>query len=972
MATKKKSSGGSRTASGGSRAASGSRSSGGKRTTGSGSRASSSRSGPAKRQTAPAPKPFRREVGALVCLLLAIFAAFGYFHMKALFIDLFCALLKGLLGYGFWLMPPALVLCAYILAFHRGRPVALRLCCALALPLALSVMLHGLLGQVLPWDAALLKALWTSGEELKSGGALGGLLGQGFVSLFTKVGCTIVCVLCGFFLALAACNRSVVDVAEWLFDRPQYEYEPKPERPRRREAQQAPAQAAASSCPSRRAEVDIDIPVDDGPLVGQSRRSAPPPEKKKSLFDRKPRVPSPDQLLAGHLGRGQTQSDLHPEPEHTQPADMEPMDEPIPVTPEELTLEPEGGPAFLSQPIYAPQDPAPAPQPEPEPVFAPVSQPAPPAAAAPPRPLSVQPSPHVPEPSPPLPVPEEPETVSKGEVAQQAAQVAQDIQGNLGQTIPPYQYPPLSLLTEGPAEMGGQAMAELNANRQRLTDTIHSFGIDANIVNVTRGPSVTRYELELDQGVRLNKLTNLADDIALSLGATGVRIAPIPDQISMVGIEVPNKAVTPVNIHSVIGSKAFTDSASKVSFAVGKDIGGNPIVGNIAKMPHLLIAGTTGSGKSVCTNSIITSLLYKATPEEVRLIMVDPKMVELGIYNGIPHLLIPVVTDPKKAAGALQWAVTEMMKRYRTFSEVGVRKLEEYNALAARTEGMEKMPYIVVLIDELADLMLVAAKEVEESICRVAQMGRAAGMHLIIATQRPSADVITGLMKANIPSRIAFAVASSLESRIILDITGAEKLVGRGDMLYFPLGSGKPTRVQGCLISDQEVASVVNFVKKSGAAQYDDDVMREIEQHAAEKEKGSKGVGGSAPDDVDGEFDELIDAAAEVVVETGQASVSMLQRRLKLGYARAARLVDQLEEKGIVGPFEGSKPRQLLITKEQWQELKYRQGVVSDPPPQSESAAVSPAAPAPMPPASDPPPWSDAPSPLDRTEEDTL
>ena len=972
MATKKKSSGGSRTASGGSRAASGSRSSGGKRTTGSGSRASSSRSGSAKRQTAPAPKPFRREVGALVCLLLAIFAAFGYFHMKALFIDLFCALLKGLLGYGFWLMPPALVLCAYILAFHRGRPVALRLCCALALPLALSVMLHGLLGQVLPWDAALLKALWTSGEELKSGGALGGLLGQGFVSLFTKVGCTIVCVLCGFFLALAACNRSVVDVAEWLFDRPQYEYEPKPERPRRREAQQAPAQAATSSCPSRRAEVDIDIPVDDGPLIGQSRRSAPPPEKKKSFFDRKPRVPSPDQLLAGHLGRGQTQSDLHPEPEHTQPADMEPMDEPIPVTPEELTLEPEGEPAFLSQPIYTPQDPAPAPQPEPEPVFAPVSQPAPAAAAAPPRPLSVQPSPHVPEPSAPLPVPEEPETVSKGEVAQQAAQVAQDIQGNLGQTIPPYQYPPLSLLTEGPAEMGGQAMAELNANRQRLTDTIHSFGIDANIVNVTRGPSVTRYELELDQGVRLNKLTNLADDIALSLGATGVRIAPIPDQISMVGIEVPNKAVTPVNIHSVIGSKAFTDSASKVSFAVGKDIGGNPIVGNIAKMPHLLIAGTTGSGKSVCTNSIITSLLYKATPEEVRLIMVDPKMVELGIYNGIPHLLIPVVTDPKKAAGALQWAVTEMMKRYRTFSEVGVRKLEEYNALAARTEGMEKMPYIVVLIDELADLMLVAAKEVEESICRVAQMGRAAGMHLIIATQRPSADVITGLMKANIPSRIAFAVASSLESRIILDITGAEKLVGRGDMLYFPLGSGKPTRVQGCLISDQEVASVVNFVKKSGAAQYDDDVMREIEQHAAEKEKGSKGVGGSAPDDVDGEFDELIDAAAEVVVETGQASVSMLQRRLKLGYARAARLVDQLEEKGIVGPFEGSKPRQLLITKEQWQELKYRQGVVSDPPPQSESAAVSPAAPAPMPPASDPPPWSDAPSPLDRTEEDTL
>ena len=530
----------------------------------------------------------------------------------------------------------------------------------------------------------------------------------------------------------------------------------------------------------------------------------------------------------------------------------------------------------------------------------------------------------------------------------------------------PYQYPPLSLLKEGPGDIGGEALVELNANRQRLDDTIHSFGIDANIVNVTRGPSVTRYELELDQGVRLNKLTNLADDIALALGASGVRIAPIPDQISMVGIEVPNKLVSPVNIHSVIGSREFTDSPSKVSFAVGKDIGGHSIVGNIAKLPHLLIAGTTGSGKSVCTNSLIISLLYKATPDEVRLIMVDPKMVELGIYNGIPHLLIPVVTDPKKAAGALQWAVTEMMKRYRTFAEVGVRDLAAYNALAARTEGMTKMPQIVVVIDELADLMLVAAKEVEESICRVAQMGRASGMHLIIATQRPSADVITGLMKANLPSRIAFAVASSLESRIILDTTGAEKLVGRGDMLYFPLGSGKPTRVQGCLISDQEVAAVVDFVKQnSGDASYDDQVMQEIEQHAAEKEKGAKGVGGSAPEEVGEEFDELIDAAAEVILETGQASVSMLQRRLKLGYARAARLVDQLEEKGIVGPFEGSKPRQLLITKEQWQEMKYRQGVPGGTPPESASGAAPGGAEEDMPPF-------DVGEALDRAEEDTL
>ena len=529
--------------------------------------------------------------------------------------------------------------------------------------------------------------------------------------------------------------------------------------------------------------------------------------------------------------------------------------------------------------------------------------------------------------------------LKKGEAEEVAAQVADEVDQALRQAAPAYEHPPLDLLRSGEVGDATGVANELRANQTRLTDTIHSFGIDANIINVTRGPSVTRYELELDQGVRLNKLTNLADDIALALGASGVRIAPIPDKISMVGIEVPNKLVTPVAIHDVIASDQFQKHDSKVAFAVGKDIGGNPIVGNIAKLPHLLIAGTTGSGKSVCTNSLIISLLYKASPEEVRLIMVDPKMVELGIYNGIPHLLIPVVTDPKKAAGALQWAVTEMMKRYRTFSEVGVRKLEEYNAYAERTEGVDKMPSIVVLIDELADLMLVAAKEVEESICRVAQMGRAAGMHLVIATQRPSADVITGLMKANIPSRIAFAVASSLESRIILDNTGAEKLVGRGDMLYLPLGAGKPTRVQGCLITDEEVARVVEFVKQGGTAQYDESVLHQIEQNVAEKEKGAKGVGGSAPEEVSDEYDELLPAAIEVVVETGMASVSMLQRRLKLGYSRAARLVDQMEEKGVVGPFEGSKPRQVLITKEQWQEMQYKQGMTDlapDAPPISE------------------------------------
>ncbi len=395
---------------------------------------------------------------------------------------------------------------------------------------------------------------------------------------------------------------------------------------------------------------------------------------------------------------------------------------------------------------------------------------------------------------------------------------------------------------------------------------------------------------------------------------------------------MPNRTVTTVRIRDVIESRTFTEHRSRVAFAVGKDIGGKAIVGDISKLPHVLIAGTTGSGKSVCTNSLIISMLYKSTPEEVRFIMVDPKMVELAPYNGIPHLLIPVVTDPKKAAGALQWAVYEMMKRYKLFSENGVKDLAGFNALAEHSEELKKMPTVVVVIDELADLMLVAAKEVEESICRVAQMGRAAGMHLVIATQRPSSDVITGLMKANIPSRIAFAVASSLESRIILDTTGAEKLVGKGDMLYFPLGSGKPQRVQGCFISPEEIERVVAFVKETGEADYSSEVMEKIEEAARRDEKG--GGKQAASDDSTSDCDELFNDAVEVVLETGQASVSMLQRRLKLGYSRAARLVDQMEEHGIVGPFEGSKPRQLLIDRAKWQERQMgRQAAESAPKP---------------------------------------
>ena len=511
--------------------------------------------------------------------------------------------------------------------------------------------------------------------------------------------------------------------------------------------------------------------------------------------------------------------------------------------------------------------------------------------------------------------------VSKKEAEESATQVAEEIAQVEAEKKPEYCYPPIELL-KLPGDGKTDGTAEMRENTRRLNEALASFKIDAHIINVTRGPSVTRYEVELAKGVRLSKLTTAADDLALNLGATGVRIAPIPDRVSVVGIEVPNRAVNTVSLREVIDSKEFSGAKSKSSFAVGKDIGGKCIVGNIAKLPHMLIAGTTGSGKSVCMNSIIISLLYKASPDDVKLIMVDPKMVELGIYNGIPHLLIPVVTDPKKAAGSLQWAVTEMLRRYKAMSDAGVRDLESYNSIVENEENGKRLPQVVVIIDELADLMLVAAKEVEESICRIAQMGRAAGIHLIIATQRPSADVITGLMKANIPSRIAFAVASAMESRIILDTQGAEKLVGKGDMLYAPIGCGKPKRVQGCFVSDPEVEAVASYVKSNFVTEYDQDVMQEIERKAEQTGTTKSAANDPEPSSDEMYNDEMLPVAVEVILETKQASVSMLQRRLKLGYARAARIVDEMEEKGIVGPFQGAKPRDILITQEQWEAMR--------------------------------------------------
>lgn len=481
-----------------------------------------------------------------------------------------------------------------------------------------------------------------------------------------------------------------------------------------------------------------------------------------------------------------------------------------------------------------------------------------------------------------------------------------------------YSFPPVQLLNSNVAGVGKSFSDELQHNADKLLETLKNFGVAVKILNICRGPAVTRYELQPLAGVKISKITNLADDIALSLAASGVRIeAPIPGKAA-VGIEVPNKNIDVVNIREIIDSMEFSSAGSPVTMSLGRDISGAVKTADISSMPHLLIAGATGSGKSVCINSIIISLLYKSSPENVRLLMIDPKVVELGVYNGIPHLLVPVVTDPRKAAGALAWAVNEMLGRYKTFAEYEVRDIKGYNRLCKTRDDLKPLPQIVIIIDELADLMMAAPNEVEDAICRLAQMARAAGMHLIIATQRPSVDVITGVIKANIPSRIAFAVSSQVDSRTILDSGGAEKLLGRGDMLFFPVGKAKPERIQGCYVSDKEVEKVVSFIKNQANATYDDEIMNKIESEAA-KEKSS-----SSSSKSDGDGDDMTEAAIEVVVEAGQASTSLLQRKLKLGYARAARIVDELEERGIVGPYEGSKPRKVLITKQQWHEMSMR------------------------------------------------
>ena len=793
---------------------------------------------------------------------LALFILFLVIFLwpEGLLLEVIESVICGLIGrVGFIVAIPALLYLFLIHAFSGKRPVKMRTICLLSFVFICGCIGHLIMNPQLGFGEFV--RLYISGAEGTSGGILCGCFSILLCGLCGPVIPYILLIVGGIFALLGGMQITIPSIIRAVQNRPRAQWEDEEE-----EERQEPAAIVVNHIANKRIEY-IENQRQRAILAAESETA----EKKRKTKD----------MLR------QIDSDVQ---------------EPVAAaaTPVEASKQPE---------IIAPREPIKQ-KPEETPQLQDKGMP----------PLELESDEEAPEP--PVPVAVQKEKVTARDAERSAAEVAMEIAQAETEPKQVYCFPPVELLKR-PFNSGADGTAEMRINSQRLNETLASFKIEAHIINVTRGPSVTLYEVELEKGVRLSKLTTAADDLALALGATGVRIAAVPGKISVVGIEVPNKAVNTVSLREVIDSQEFNKARSKSSFAVGKDIGGSCIVGNIAKLPHMLIAGTTGSGKSVCMNSIIISLLYKASPDDVKLIMVDPKMVELGIYNGIPHLLIPVVTDPKKAAGSLQWAVSEMMRRYKAMSDAGVRDLESYNSIVENQEDAgTKLPQVVVIIDELADLMLVAAKEVEESICRIAQMGRAAGIHLIIATQRPSADVITGLMKANIPSRIAFAVASAMESRIILDTQGAEKLVGKGDMLYAPIGNGKPKRVQGCFVSDAEVESVANYVKSNYNTTYDQQVMEEIEQKAAQT--GNKASAASDPEPSSDELagDEMLPAAVDVIMETGQASVSMLQRRLKLGYARAARIVDEMEERGIVGPVQGSKPRSILITKEQWEAMK--------------------------------------------------
>ena len=909
-------------------------------------------------QTPPSAFGLTRPAWAAVWGVLGIITLVGLFKDDGILLALLRKATAGMLGWGFYLMPFCLLALSFLLFVRQKGPVRLQGTALVLLPLVVGALLHGAF-RAKDYEAAVLTfgKLLTDGAALKSGGLLAGSLYCILEWTVSPVGAFLLLLLALAGVLMAALRITPAAVID-AFRKPEYEYDDEEERERYeqpralpnvhevaaehrlKKAEKAERKAAAKSIkafdlpvggasvtPAAEAPQEsgrfsaFDLILDETPVVSH------PEEDKPAHKSGRTRPISPDEYLTNLNRVEEVRTAVTEEPPITPPED--PFGDILSLISQrdarraagESGFEPpapfQRGPgedrAEFDLPLGIDRDE--------QVVYADVKPTAAPADAdAPPWEEDAG-----------APAKKKSKGLSEAEQAKMSAVMDQNQQA----ALPPYSYPPLYLLSRSKGGAKGDVQAELQENSTRLIDTLESFGVSAKIIGIVRGPSVTRFELTISRGIKFSRITALADDIALALGAVSVRIAPIPDKVA-IGIEVPNKIVNMVPIREVLGSNEFARASSRVAFAVGKDITGSPVVSDIGKMPHLLIAGTTGSGKSVCVNSMLISLLYKSTPEEVRLIMIDPKMVELGNYNGIPHLLIPVVTDPRKAAGALNWAVGEMERRYMLFADNQVRNLSGYNDLMRKkkaeaevTEGgnpsqFQVLPQVVIVIDELADLMMVAAKEVETSICRIAQKARAAGMHLIVATQRPSADVITGIMKANIPSRIAFAVASQIESRIILDQTGAEKLIGKGDMLYAPLGEGKPRRVQGCFISNEEIEAVIAHIKQNAVAEYSEEILEHIEKQAEKAANGDKNGSGSSGGDPANDEDEMLFDAIDVVVRSGQASTSMLQRHLKLGYSRAARIIDQMEERGIIGPFEGSKPRRLLISKEDWQEMKLR------------------------------------------------
>ena len=832
-------------------------------------------------------------------------------------------LILGLFGITSVLVPFVLIYASIMIAADRTRQtIAGKVIQGIILILICCAVIQIFFAEPLDPDITLGKLitdLYENGKVFRGGGFFSIVIGVPLLKLFGKTGAAVIVILLTFVFVMLLANKTIVDVFKSIRNifaaanaaRPEYEetqdFVPPPGAQKKIEKKPA-KQAVAKPCPNadvpepiaeeKRREFNIDIPLPFGkskakkpdPAADITPAAEPEPEKPKSA------VEIEADAIARSIEEKEAEKQAAAKAEAEKPDDLASIIKKAVTKPIGSSEEAQKN---TSQSI-APPNAASNSAAKPASIFKRNDKKGSTLAS---------------------------NKIGDDEDLDMPETTAQDIQNEIAENIPApaeYVFPPMELLKKSSNELNAEeAEAEMKQNADTLVETLKSFGVMTRIVDIHRGPTVTRYELQPNAGVKISKITGLADDIALNLAAAGVRIqAPIPGKAA-VGIEVPNRVKDIVTLRDVIDTEEFRNAESKLTFAVGKNIDGEIILGDISKLPHVIIAGTTGSGKSVCTNGIIMSILYNASPDEVRLVLIDPKVVEFKIYDGIPHLLIPVVTDPRKAAGALAWAVQEMLKRYKLFADNNVRDLKGYNEMAAETDGVEPLPRIVIVIDELADLMMAAAGEVEDSICRLAQMARAAGMHLIIATQRPTVDVITGLIKANIPSRIALKVASGIDSRSIINEIGAEKLLGNGDMLFLPVGASKPVRVQGTFVTDEEISAVLNFIKSTSSAQYDEEMIAEMERRAV-AEKGGKGSSSDSDDD-SGSRDPMFEQAVECVIEAGQASTSLLQRRCKLGYARAARIMDEMEEKGIIGPYEGAKPRAVLISRQQWLEMQMNQ-----------------------------------------------